>query len=124
MAKIPTDEMIRRFNKALEVAGGYHTISDVQERCVDGRCQSFQHEDGVIVTELLEYPNTRVMNVVLAAGDMNDVLTAQQEMIKFAKQHGCDKIIMRGRKGWRRVLKHHGWGEPTIAMELSLGDKK
>ena len=116
--------MIRRFNKALDVAGGYHTIEDIEERCRDGRCQSFQVGDGVIVTEMLAYPNARVMNVVMAAGDMYDVLDAQQQMIEFAKKHGCDKVIMRGRKGWRRILKSYGWDEPTIAMELSLGEKK
>lgn len=124
MAKLSTDEMIRRFQKALKVAGDTFDVSDIQERVRTGQCQTFQHGDGVIVTEILKLPKCRLMNVVMAAGDLDDVMVAHDEMVAFAKQHSCAKIIMRGRKGWRRVLKDHGWQEPTIAMELSLGDDK
>lgn len=108
--------------KALDFAGGGFATEDVISRVEDGRFQAWQEGDSVVVTEILGYPRARVMNVVLAAGDMDEVLACQKQFVPFARQQGCKKVVMRGRKGWRKVLPKHGWREEAVTFDLPLGD--
>jgi len=44
--------------------------------------------------------------------------TAEREVSAFAREIGCNRLIIEGRKGWRRILPH--WTQVGEDLELPL----
>ena len=71
--------------------------------------------EAVGVTELAQYPQKRVCNVVCVAGNLEDWFHAVPDIEAWAVGMGCDVIMCDGRKGWARKMREHGWGlESTL----------
>lgn len=62
------------------------------------------------VTEFLEFPTGKVLNVFAGGGDLIE-LTKHLEpcFLTWAKVAGCKQIIGYGRPGWERVCKRMGY---------------
>ena len=111
MAKLAPDLLKKRLDRALGVAGNTHSPADVAEAVAEGRMQSWTRGDSLVVTEVLEYPRTKALNVFLAVGNLEEVLDLIPDMAAFGREHGCTRMRMQGRKGWARVLPRIGWKE-------------
>lgn len=111
MATLDHSEMQRRLLRALSVAGKTHAPEDVAAAVAQGRMQAWTRGESLVVTEVLEFPRARALNIFLAVGDMADVLSLIPEMAAFGREHGCEKMRMQGRRGWARVLPPLGWRE-------------
>jgi len=114
------DECRAFLEPALEYSGGTHEWEDIAEGVHSTRMQLWANERGAAITEILEYPRKRVLNVFLAGGDMDQILEMLDSAKAWGAQQGCDAIMMSGRKGWLRVLNKHGWEErfSTMASEI------
>lgn len=44
--------------------------------------------------------------------------TAEREISAFAREIGCNRLLIEGRKGWRRILPH--WTQIGDDLELPL----
>lgn len=86
-------------------------------------------EDGRImcaaVMEKHVYPRVSVGNVLALAGEFGtyrkhmDEITAYLE--QWCREHGCEKIGMLGRPGWRRYVARRGWRVlPCVAAHKAL----
>ena len=75
-----------------------------------------------VVTENRTFPTgLRVFSVLLIGGtNREDWLWLWPKMEQWAKEHGCVKADMAGRKGWLRVLKD--WKATTCDMEKDFFD--
>lgn len=121
MATLAPEELNRRFQRALAVAGGTHTGDDIMRACEEGRMQSWMNNDSLIVTEVLIFPQANVLSIVLAVGVLEDVLAMVPALDAFGREHGCKAIRMQGRKGWERVLPEQGWAKvPQVIFERTL----
>lgn len=98
--------------RALAHSGGTHSYEDVKEAIEQGLMQLWPVRGGCIVTEIIEFPRRRVLNVFLGGGDMAQLLDLHESVIAWARAQGCDAVRASGRWGWKRVLPEHGW-EPT-----------
>ena len=113
---LPGEEIIRRIEKALAI-DGTHTWDDVRELLIDGRCQIFWDEHGAWITEVLDYPRKRLLNVWIVAGELPEVMALQSQVEHFALTKTCDHIIVRGaRFGWRDIAKEYGWREHAMML--------
>lgn len=105
---------------ALSYSGGTHEFQDVVDGILSGRMQLWPAERGCAVTEIVEFPKKRTINVFLAGGEMDAII----DMLKSAKEwgiaQGCSSMTIAGRKGWKRVLEPHGFGEVFTVLELKL----
>jgi len=117
---LSTNELRRRFQRALDIAGGTHNTHDVMAAVQSGKMQSWQEGQSVVVTEVLGAPQTNICNVFLVAGNMEEIMSIQPRVVKFAKEMGCSKITMRGRPGWAKVLPEYGWHAPGVMYELPI----
>lgn len=97
--------------RALDVAGKTHGPEDVARAVNEGRMQAWTANDSLVVTEVLTYPKGRALNVFLAVGRLEDVMSLQPAIEKFGREHGCAVMRMEGRRGWRNVLPEYGWKE-------------
>ena len=63
----------------------------------------------LVVTEVLAFPQKRVLHIVFAVGTLEDVLALQPQFEDFGREHGCAKVVMEGRLGWEKILPDEGW---------------
>jgi hypothetical protein len=57
-----------------------------------------------LVTEIITYPRQKIINVFLAAGDMDEVIRILPFVEKHGKMEGCTHMTMTGRKGWEKIM--------------------
>jgi hypothetical protein len=118
--KLTEQQLRQRLQRALDIAGNTHDVSDVVDAIKAGRMQAFSGPDAFVVTETVSAPRKRYLNVFLAVGDLDEVMFLQPQLEAFGKEHGCEFIIMHGRKGWSRVLPNFGWQEAGVTYALPL----
>mgnify|MGYP003139233869 FL=1 len=76
-------------------------------------------QQAVIVTELVEFPQYRAMNLLFLAGKMSDCEEILEAVTTFARIAECKKLFGGGRQGWSRYAKRHGFKkEHIISKEL------
>ena len=90
---------------ALYYSNGTHTIDDVLETVQRGDAQFWHYPDAAVVTEIMDYPQKRVLRYWLAGGNLNTLLKVEPSIRHWSQLWGCVGIEIIGRKGWHRVLK-------------------
>ena len=103
------EEKIARLKKALRYAGDYHGWDDVLRGLNSGYYQFFENDNGCLVTEIVQLPRKRYLNIWLAGGKLDDVLSLVPQTEKHAIQNDCTELMAFGRRGWDRVLPQRGW---------------
>lgn len=105
---------------ALEYSRGTHTVDDVVDGIKAGRLQLWPSDAGCLVTEFVEYPRKRVLNVFLGAGDMARLKDMHDSVLAFAKANGCGAVTISGRPGWARVWKSAGFEPTHMTLEKEI----
>lgn len=123
MANLDHSELQRRLMRALEVAGKTHGPEDVARAVSEGRMQAWSAGDSLVVTEVLAFPKAKGLNVFLAVGNLDEVMSLQPAIEAFGREHGCTVMRMEGRRGWARVLPDYGWKQDKkVIYERTLTD--
>ena len=74
---------------------------------------------GVMVTQLVPYPQKKILRIISLAGDNFEELREFQEMIEaFAVKTGCTALEMWGRKGWKKLLPD--WEDTYVVYTKDL----
>lgn len=92
------------FLEALSHCHGSHNEDDVLVRIAT---QAYQIWDGgtvATVTNLIEMPRFKAINIFLAAGDLEQLHTLTADGEAWAKQQGISRLICGGRSGWLRAF--------------------
>jgi len=102
-------ERLARLERALWYGGPTHRVSDVAAMVKDGRAQWWSNDNGMIVTEVHEYPLQKAVHYWLIAGELRDCLALEHEINPWAIEQGCNVATACGRRGWGRVAAPTGW---------------
>ena len=102
---------------ALDEGGKTHSFIDVAEAVISGNMQLWSAKKGCVVTEIIVYPNKKVLHVFLAGGKLEQITDMQDDVVKWAKAQGCKGMTLAGRKGWKKVFQDDGWKENHIFLE-------
>ncbi len=119
---LTSDEKIARIRKALRYAGNYHSWEDVVLGLNEGRYQIFDNDDGALITEVMQLPRGRYVNVWIAAGRLPGIMKNVAEVEKLARSEGCRQMVAFGREGWDRVLPHYGWNKIGVVYSRDVTD--
>lgn len=117
------DELLRCkhwIESALEYAEGTHDFKNIVDEVLTGTMQLWAGEKGCAVTQIINYPNKKVLHVFLAGGEMEQIVDFQESAKKFGKMNGCTAMSIAGRKGWAKVLPKHGWSEKYTVMGMEI----
>ena len=101
---------------ALDKGGDTHSFIDVVDGVMSGHMQLWSGEKGCAVTEIVVYPNKKVLHVFLAGGKLEQITDMHKDAVQWAKAQGCDGMTLSGRKGWLKILNKDGWKEQQIVM--------
>ena len=102
---------------ALAHGGETHTFDDVARMIGEGKLQLWHGPDGCAVTEIIQYPQKRVLHCFLAGGKLDQILDMIESAIEWGKTQGCSGLTLSGRLGWGKVLKDHGFKPILLTME-------
>jgi hypothetical protein len=108
--------MLSGLARALSYAGGTHTLDDVADALERGDAQLHESEGAVIITEIQQYPQMRVCHFWLATGELEPVVALSRQVLEWAKEQGCTRATLSGRKGWVKVLASEGWAPMLTLM--------
>jgi len=77
---------------------------------------------GFLITEVMEYPQTKMLMLHFTGGkDFKSwVSDGLPKIQKFAKDNGCSKLESRGRPGWEKLWKGHGYTKRFVHYELPV----
>lgn len=112
--------MVRKAEKALKRYGGTHTLQDVVDAISVGRMQSFVHGVSWAVTQVLDFPRKRVLELFLVVGRMEDMPNLRDQIEAYAKHIEADLIRANGREGWRGFSKESGWSRKQSIFTKEL----
>lgn len=120
----PLVDEIRRcrnwIESALAYSGGTHEFQHVVMGILNGSMQLWPGDSACAVTEITVYPNKKVLHVFLAAGDMEEIISMQDDAAKWAKTQGCTGMTIAGRPGWKKVLGKHEWKEAFVILSKEI----
>jgi len=109
---------------ALKKGGDTHSFIDIVDGVISGHMQLWMGESGCAVTEILVYPNKKILHVFLAGGDqghgIEQITDMHDDAVAWAKAQGCQGMSISGRKGWKKILESRGWRQQftTLAKEF------
>lgn len=106
--------------KALAYNGGTHSWQDVVDALIEGKMQLWVCDDSAAVTEILAYPQKKVLHVFLAGGKMSTLIGMVDKAKRWGKLQKCASMTISGRLGWSKVLSKQGWKSKMIVMEKDV----
>jgi len=106
---LTTEQNFARWQHALEYGGSTHTIAQVIELLRQGKVRLFENKDGVIIGEIVQYPQFRAVGYWQIFGTLQDCLELDGPVSEWGRSEGCTVATAAGRKGWGRVGAPYGW---------------
>ena len=98
--------------------GGTHRPADVLDLVISGHAQLWANEGAAGVTQLVPTPIANICRYWLGGGEM-DALKALDEPIEaWAREQGCTRIEIQGRRGWERALRGYRHRGVVLTREL------
>ena len=91
--------------EALEQGIDSHSEKDGFYAIARGDAQLWTGQKSACVTEIVTYPNYKMIRFWLGGGDLEELKEMEKPICEWAKSIGCKKSMILGRKGWSRI-KH------------------
>ena len=105
-----TDEqLVTRLQRALDQGGNTHDVADVVDALRNEKARFWEAPDGFIITELEEFPKFKMVRYWLAGGVLEDCLSLEPVINRYAVEQGCTVATVTGRKGWGPIGARTGW---------------
>ena len=93
--------------------------ADVLQMLLAGHMQLWHCDTAACVGQVITYPKLKVYSFPLVAGVGRDEwLHFQDDIAKWAKQHGCSQFEGYARRGWLRVLTD--WTEKHTVIRKDI----
>ena len=112
-----SEQVLALIQQALDAdPGGGLTVAQVLDERAHGRADFWVGEKSVAVCGMQRPLGLREYHVWLAAGDLDELRKMEAAATTYAIEQGCERIVVHGRKGWKRALGYEQ--SPTIRKEL------
>lgn len=99
----------KKLARVLDRMGGLYTVSDILKNISCGRMQSFVENNSWAITQIVDFPRKRVLEIFAVIGDLEDLRVLHDRIIEYAADLPADVVVAYGRKGWLPDAKRRGW---------------
>ena len=99
---------------------GWITMDMVKELVVSGHMKLWAKDSAVAATAEEERLGQKVLTIVLAGGDLEQLKDIECEIEQYAIVNGFSEICINGRKGWERALQ--GYKTHMVIMRKGLNN--
>lgn len=95
-------------------------ITHIDQRLQDGTAYFLATIEAAMVVELVQYPGgAKVVSVIAAAGDMDEILGRLGERaMQLGRECGADHAMVPGRVGWKRTRPDFQHYQTILVKEL------
>lgn len=101
---------------ALKYDGDTHDLEDVMLSVASGDRQFWPGQKSAIVTEVVRYPKKTVLHFFLAGGELQELEAMVPPIEEWAREQGCSRITLAGRRGWARTFMREAGYSPQWAV--------
>ena len=115
------DRLRPHIQAALDYTDGTHTFDDVCAMVLHGKLRLWPLENSVLLTEVVEFPQEKHYHMFLGGGNLQEILDMHPQIEAAAREAGCVKLSVTGRKGWSPVLEKHGWELKHVTCVKKVG---
>ena len=105
---------------ALDVGHNTHDVEDIEDLVFQGNCQLWAGPDGCVVTNVLEYPNYRALDIWLCGGELEQIMDMLPDIERFAEYINAKRITSCGRPGWLKLLEPHGFSKGLLCVNKDI----
>lgn len=111
-----------QIESALAYSGGTHQYDDVAQMVAAGHANFWPGPASLAITETVQHPRQTILHYFLAAGNRRELRAMEPVIGAWAREQGCTKATLVGRKGWQRsFMVDLGWRvSDSIIMEKDL----
>jgi hypothetical protein len=102
---------------ALDYAHDTFNLQDIVDSMAVGDLQLWPGPNSAVITQIVNYPQKKVIHVFLAGGDMDEVKKLEEDLSIWGKHQGCKAVTLVGRPGWKKsFLKDIGYKCTQVQM--------
>lgn len=106
--------------KALEYAGGKRDFDALVAQVVRGEVHLYPLPNSVIMAEIIRGAGKDIYHLFVVAGDLDEILAADEFLREQARANYCDVLALSGRRGWVKALRDTTWKEKSVYMETEI----
>lgn len=106
--------------RGLRDTDGMFSFNDVVAMVLRQEVTFYNFDDAIVLCQLETFPGYKAYHCFLACGDFEKIIEMEPQLMAIAKELGCEKFSLAGRKGWERKLKQHGWKPVLTVMHKEL----
>jgi hypothetical protein len=119
---IPDISVFRRqIEEALAHSRNTYSYDDVVRMVQNKEAQYWPGKESVAITQILDYPQKRVLHFFIAGGNMAEIEACEPLICQWGKEQGCVTATLTGRRGWERTyMARTGWTPTLYTMEKTL----
>jgi hypothetical protein len=99
----------RKLARVLERMGSLYTVQDILSAIAENKMQSFVEGDSWAITQIVEFPRAKVLEVLVGLGDIDELRVLHDRVLVFAAEIGVSVIQAYGRRGWLLDAERRGW---------------
>ncbi len=90
---------------ARDLCGLTHTKDDIWAAIEDGRAQVWPLPHAAVLTTVDHHKTgLKELQQWLAGGDLAELVQCEALIVKWAKELGCSRVSIVGRRGWKKAL--------------------
>ncbi len=99
-----------------------YTTEEIKEKVEKGEFQLHEYPLGFVLTEIRVFPEEKICFVHFLGGSDFDSWKSKlvDDLVKFAKAHGCASLEASCRLGLGRKLERMGWKRWHVVMKKDL----
>jgi hypothetical protein len=95
--------------RLLDRMGGLYHVQDILAAIAEGRMQSFAEGDSWAITQIADFPRTRLLEILIALGDIDQCRILHDRILQYASDHDIGLVQAYGRRGWFDHPLTYGW---------------
>jgi hypothetical protein len=95
--------------RVLDRMGGLYTLNDILAALAEGRMQGFVVNNSWAITQIVDFPRARQLQIVAMVGDLADGEALHDRVLTFADEVNAGLVSAYGRFGWMPHARAHGW---------------
>ena len=99
----------KKMARVLDRMGSLYTVDDLLTRIFEGKMQSFCCRNSWMITQVVDFPRARQLQVVALVGDLADVDALHAKLLTYADEANVGLLSAYGRSGWIPEALAHGW---------------
>lgn len=101
--------------RVLDRMGAVYTVQDILTAIASDRMQSFAEEESWAITQVVNFPRARMLEILAAIGDLEQCRKLHDRIINYAIDNNISLIQAYGRRGWLPDAKKNGWKVKTVS---------